>query len=55
MVSSVVALAFTGSFGFVAVCVASPLAWVGAMIPLAIYAVRYLHQLSQEEQAAAAQ
>ena len=52
---TVVALAFTGSFGFVAVCVASPLAWVGAMIPLAIYAVRYLHQLSQEEQAAAAQ
>ena len=50
-----VALAFTGSFGFVAVCVASPLAWVGALIPLAIYAVRYLHQLSQEEQAAAAQ
>lgn len=52
---TVVALAFTGSFGFVAVCVASPLAWVGAMIPLAIYAVRYLHQLSQEEQAVAAQ
>lgn len=50
-----VALAFTGSFGFVAVCVASPLAWVGALIPLAIYAVRYLHQLSQEEQAVAAQ
>ena len=52
---TVVALAFTGSFGFVAVCVASPLAWVGALIPLAIYAVRYLHQLSQEEQAVAAQ
>ena len=42
---TVVALAFTGSIGFLAVCIASPLAWVGALIPLAIYAVRYLHML----------
>ena len=51
---TVVALAFTGSFGFLAVCVASPLAWVGALIPLAVYAVRYLHRLTLEEQAASA-
>ena len=45
---TVVALAFTGQFGFLAVCVASPMAWVGALIPLAVYAVRYLHRLALE-------
>ena len=40
-----VSLLFTPGIGFLAVCIASPLAWVGALIPLAVYAVRYLHQL----------
>lgn len=52
---TVVALAFTGSFGFLAVCVASPLAWTGALIPLAVYAARYLRRLTLEEQTASVQ
>lgn len=36
VVRSVIAFAFTGSFGFAAVCVAGPAAWLAAVIPLII-------------------